>query len=172
MTTISPWIVTAEALAPFRLPQPPRPEGDPPPLPYLFDAEDQARGAFSLQLEASIRTAAMRKAGTPPFRLGRTQASNLYWTVAQLVAHHASGGCNLRPGDLLGTGTISGPDPGTFGSLLESSEGGKTPLSLPTGETRSFLQEGDELTLSGRAVADGYVAIGFGACSGIIAAGD
>lgn len=167
-TTISPWIVTPEALAPFRRAQAPRPEGDPPPLPYLLDEADQAAGALELDLYVAIRTEAMRTAGLPPHRLSRSAARHLYWTPAQLVAHHASNGCPLRPGDLLGTGTISGPDAGSQGSLLELSEGGKKPVTLPSGETRVFLEDHDELILSARAQADGYAAIGFGPCVGRI----
>ncbi|HWU49632.1 MAG TPA: fumarylacetoacetase [Asticcacaulis sp.] len=167
-TTISPWIVTPEALAPFRLAQAPRPNGDPAPLPYLWDEADQASGALKLDLTVAIQTEAMRAAGQAPHILSRSEARHLYWTPAQLVAHHASNGCNLRPGDLLGTGTISGPEDGSQGSLLELSMGGKKPVSLPNGETRAFLQDQDMLILSARAHADGYASIGFGPCVGRI----
>jgi len=167
-TTISPWIVTAEALAPFRIAQPPRAEGDPAPLPYLFDEADQRSGAFALELEVRLSSAAMRDQGLPPFVLSRGSATTMYWTMAQIVAHHASNGCNLQPGDLIGTGTLSGPDESGFGSLLEISQGGKKPLTLPAGETRTFLLDGDEVTLSATARADGHVPIGFGACSAVI----
>ncbi|MBC7167304.1 fumarylacetoacetase [Phenylobacterium sp.] len=169
MTTVSPWIITAEALAPFRTAQPKRPEGDPAPLPYLMDEADQASGAYALELEALIRTRAMREAGVPAHRLGKGSATNLYWTMAQLVTHHTVGGCDLRPGDLFGSGTISTPDDSGLGSLLELTRGGKEPLTLPNGETRTFLEDGDELILVGRAVAEGFVAIGFGPCSGVVA---
>ena len=169
MTTVSPWIVTAEALAPFRTAQAKRPEGDPTPLPYLMDETDQARGAYALELEVLIRTKAMREAGAPAHRLGRGPATNLYWTMAQLVTHHTVGGCDLRPGDLFGSGTISTPDHSGLGSLLELTRGGKEPITLPNGQTRTFLEDGDELILAGRAVAEGYVAIGFGPCSGVVA---
>ncbi|WP_375269674.1 fumarylacetoacetase [Phenylobacterium sp.] len=169
MTTVSPWIITAEALAPFRTAQPKRPEGDPAPLPYLMDEADQASGAYALELEALIRTRAMREAGVPAHRLGKGPATNLYWTMAQLVTHHTVGGCDLRPGDLFGSGTISTPDDSGLGSLLELTRGGKEPLTLPNGETRTFLEDGDELILVGRAVAEGFVAIGFGPCSGVVA---
>ncbi len=119
LTTVSPWIVTAEALTPFRIPQPPRPEGDPAPLPYLLDAEDQASGCFAIDLEVEIRTAQMRAAGLPAHPVARSRMADLYWTAAQLLAHHASNGCLMQAGDLLGTGTISGAEPGTAGSLLE-----------------------------------------------------
>ena len=169
LTTVSPWIVTAEALAPFRIAQPPRPEGDPAPLPYLRDADDQAKGAYAIALEATLTTAAMRAAGTAPHRLTAVQLSNMYWTVAQMVTHHASNGCDLHPGDLLGTGTISGPEAGTRGSLMEITGNGTEPVTLPSGETRRFLEDGDELTLSARAAANGFVPIGFGECRGTVA---
>jgi fumarylacetoacetase len=169
MTTVSPWIVTAEALAPFRISQPPRSIGDPAPLPYLHNAADQAQGAYAITLEVLIQTPAMRQAGLEPHRLSSGPASNLYWTLAQLVTHHASGGCNLTPGDLLGTGTISTLDDSGLGSLLELSRGGQRPIELPGGETRTFLQDGDMIGLAGRAVAEGYVKIGFGPCKGEIA---
>ncbi len=169
-TTLSPWIVTAEALAPFRIPQPPRPEGDPAPLPYLWDEADQAGGALALRLEAALTTARMRAEGAQPLRLARTRADALYWTPAQLVAHHTSNGCDLRPGDLLGTGTISGPDPDGCGSLLELTEAGQAPITLSTGETRCFLEDGDEVILSAAAQREGWRAIGFGPCRAIIEA--
>jgi fumarylacetoacetase len=169
-STISPWVVTAEALAPFRIAQPPRPAGDPAPLPYLLDADDQAHGALAIELEVSLSTAQMRGQGLAPLVLSRGPASNMYWTIAQIVAHHASNGCNLNPGDLLGTGTISGPASDSFGSLLEITQGGKTPLTLPTGETRSFLLDGDEIAFAARAAAPGRVPIGFGACRARIVA--
>ena len=168
MTTVSPWIVTAEALAPFRIAQPPRPQGDPRPMAYLWDEQDQASGAYGIGLEVLISTAKMREQGLAPVSLSRGPASNLYWTLAQLVAHHTVGGCDLRPGDLLGTGTISTPDESGLGSLLELTKGGAHPIPLPTGETRTFLQDGDELTIAARANADGRVSIGFGECRGVI----
>jgi fumarylacetoacetase len=169
LTTVSPWIVTSEALAPFRRPQPPRPSGDPAPLPYLWDAADQAGGAYAITLEASIRSARMRDQGLPPHRLSRASAAAvMYWTIAQLIAHHSSNGCNLRPGDLLGTGTLSEAAESGFGSLLEITQAGRRPVTLPSGETRTFLEDGDELALSATAAADGYVSIGFGPCSGIV----
>lgn len=163
-STISPWVVTADAMAPFRLPQPPRPEGDPSPLPYLTDAADQAHGALALTLEVFLLTERMRREGDAPFRLSTGPASNMYWTVNQIVTHHASNGCNLNPGDLLGTGTISAPDRSGFGSLLELSAGGKDPIRLPNGETRAFVEDGDEITLYATASAPGAVSIGFGEC--------
>jgi fumarylacetoacetase len=163
-TTVSPWIVTAEALAPYFIAQPPRPAGDPEPLDYLRDPEDQRRGALGLGLEVHLLTERMRASGEPPHRLSSGQASVMYWTVAQMVAHHASGGCNLRPGDLLGTGTLSGETRDSCGSLLEISGGGTDPLQLPNGESRCFLEDGDEVILTVRGARDGYATIGFGEC--------
>ncbi len=167
-TTISPWIVSPEALAPFRIAQAARPDGDPAPLDHLLDPADQAGGAYDIALEVTIATAAMRERGLPAHRLARSNARHLYWTAAQLVAHHASGGCNLRPGDLFGTGTISAPDEGGFGSLLETTNGGRKPIALPSGETRRFLEDGDEVTLTARCGREGYASIGFGACRATI----
>ena len=168
MTTVSPWIITADALAPFRVAQPSRPQGDPRPMAYLWDEQDQAAGAYGIELEVLLSTAKMREQGLTPVSLSRGPASNLYWTLAQLVAHHTVGGCDLRPGDLLGTGTISTPDDSGLGSLLELTKGGAQAITLPTGETRTFLQDGDELTIAARAQADGRVSIGFGECRGVI----
>lgn len=170
LTTVSPWLVTMEALAPFRIAQPPRPEGDPRPLPYLWDEADQRGGALSLDLEVRLSTEKMRAQGLPAERLSRGPASNMYWTIAQMVTHHASNGCEMNPGDLLGTGTISGPEHGTQGSLMEITRSGREKVTLPTGETRTFLEDGDELMLSGRFVAEGAVSIGFGPCTGIVQA--
>jgi len=163
-TTVSPWVITAEALAPFRVAQPTRPDGDPTPLPYLWDDADQRGGALGLELSVSLLTAAMRERGLPPHRLTTGPASNMYWTVAQIVTHHASNGCNLTPGDLLGTGTISAPTRDGFGSLFELTRNGAEPLTLPNGETRAFLETGDEVILTASASRDGYASIGFGAC--------
>ena len=168
-STVSPWVVTSAALAPFRVAQPPRPEGDPAPMPYLLDEEDQARGAYSIEMEVHLLTAKMRDAGLPPERLSKGPMTAMYWTAAQLVAHHTVGGCNLQPGDLLGTGTLSSESRDTFGSLLELSEGGKNPLTLSNGETRSFLEDGDEVIMTAHAVRDGFRSIGFGECRGRIA---
>jgi fumarylacetoacetase len=165
-TSISPWIVTPEALAPFRCPPPPRPEGDPRPLPYLWDNADQASGALDLEIEALLLTPAMRARGEAPFRLSQGTSRDLYWTPAQLVAHHASNGCNLQPGDLLGSGTISGTAPGSYGSLLELTRGGREPIGLPGGEERRFLEDGDEVILRARARREGFASIGLGECRG------
>jgi fumarylacetoacetase len=169
-STVSPWVVTPEALAPFWQPQPRRPEGDPAPLAYLWNEEDQQYGALGIELEASLSSAMMREAGFGPHRLSRGPASNMYWTVAQIITHHASNGCNLRPGDLLGTGTISGPGRDSCGSLLEITRGGAEPIALPTGETRTFLEDGDEVILSAHARRDGFVQIGFGECRAVVLA--
>jgi len=168
-STVSPWVVTSTALAPFRVAQPPRPQGDPAPLPYLLDADDQAHGAFAIQMEVRLLTARMREAGSPPERLSKGPMTAMYWTAAQLVAHHSVNGCNLRPGDLLGTGTLSSETRDTFGSLLELSNGGKEPIALSNGETRSFLEDGDEVIMTAHAVRDGFRTIGFGECRGRIA---
>lgn len=165
-TTVSPWVVTVEALAPFRRPQSPRPAGDPRPLPYLWDDDDQQQGAFDIIIEAYIATEAMRAKGLPPHRVTVSNLKHLYWTVAQMVAHHTCGGCNLRPGDLFGSGTISAPEPSGFGSMRELSQDGQSPLVLPTGETRSYIQDGDEVILRARAERDGFAPIGFGDCGG------
>jgi fumarylacetoacetase len=167
-TTVSPWVVTSEALAPFRIAQPPRPKGDPRPLDYLWDPQDQAGGAFAIELEVSLSTARMRGAGLPPQRLSLGHARHMYWTVAQILAHHASNGCELRPGDLLGTGTISAPERDGFGSLLELTRGGAEPIALKGGETRAFLEDGDEVIMTAKAQAPGAVPIGFGACRATI----
>jgi fumarylacetoacetase len=168
ITTISPWIVTPEALAPFRMPQPARPDGDAAPMAYLTDAADQQTGALDVTLEVLLRTEEMRNSGLPPHRLSIASTTALYWTVAQMVTHHASGGCDLRPGDLFGTGTISASGSDGYGSLLEITEGGRRPLTLPSGETRRFLLDGDEITLRGRAMRDGAAPIGFGPCVGTV----
>ena len=167
-STLSPWVVTIAALAPFRTALQ-RPAGDPQPLPYLHAAADLQHGALDIQLEAWLQTAAMRTAGQPAVRLSNGNAAEAaYWTPAQLVAHHTSGGCNLQPGDLLGSGTLSGPLPGQAGSLLEQSQGGKQPITLPNGETRSFLADGDTLSLRGFCARPGARRIGLGGCSGTV----
>lgn len=170
-TTISPWVVTAEAMAPFRIPQAARPPGDPSPLPYLENQLDQSHGGLNVVLEVELTTAAMREKGLAATRLSAGPASNMYWTVGQIVTHHASNGCNLNPGDLLGTGTISAPTRDGFGSLLELSNGGTSPIELPSGETRTFLQDGDEVALCATASAPGFVSIGFGECRAVIVTG-
>jgi fumarylacetoacetase len=165
-STVSPVIVTAEALAPYRVAQAARPDGDPRPLPYLMDDGDQAAGAFDIVLEALILTEAMRARNLPPHRLAASNARHLYWTVAQMVTHHSCGGCNLEPGDLIGTGTISAPD--SVGSMLELTRGGREPVTLPSGETRRFLDDGDEVIFRAFARREAFVQIGFGECRGKI----
>jgi fumarylacetoacetase len=146
---------------------PPRPAGDPAPLPYLSDASDAAHGGLGISLEVTLLTARMRDAGDAPHVLSRGEAAAaMYWSAAQIVAHHSSNGCNLTPGDLIGTGTLSVAESSGLGSQLEISQGGKAPLSLANGEQRSFLEDGDELTLSARCSAEGAVPIGFGRCVG------
>jgi fumarylacetoacetase len=167
-TSISPWVVTAEALAPFRSAQPARPEGDPKPLDYLFDEQDQQHGALDIELEVLLLTAQMKQQGLAPQRLALSNTLNMYWTVAQMVTHHSVNGCTLQPGDLFGTGTLSGPQAGQFGSLLEMTEGGKQAIELASGETRTFLQAGDEVILKARCRKDGEVSIGFGECRGVV----
>ena len=169
LSTISPWVITPEALAPFRIAQAARPEGDPRPLPHLWDERDQAGGALDLQLEVFLTSRQMRDAGLGPMRLSLTNSAYLYWTPAQMLAHHTSTGCNLQPGDLFGTGTISGTSPDSYGSLLEMSGGGKQPFALPTGETRTFLEDGDEIVFHAHAKRDGFASIGFGECRGRVA---
>jgi fumarylacetoacetase len=168
LTSVSHWVITAEALAPFRVAQPPRPEGDPAPLLYLSDAGDAAQGALDVALSVHIASQAMRDAGMAPHRLSRGTATVMYWTVAQMIAHHTSNGYDLHPGDLLGTGTISGPTPDSHGSLMELTAGGTAPITLPTGGERRFLEDGDMLTLSASASREGFRTIGFGECYGMI----
>lgn len=163
-TSISAWVVTTEALAPFRVPAATRPEGDPAPLPHLFDANDQADGAVQIEIDAYLLTAQMRKNKQSAYRLSRSNAASLYWTPAQMLAHHTSNGSFLQNGDLLGTGTISGPDESSMGSLLEISRGGQVPLLLPSGEERRFLADGDEVTMSAHCHRQGFRSIGFGTC--------
>ena len=167
-TTISPWVVTLDALEPYRVPAATRPEGDPKPLPYLWSEQDQARGGFDINLEVWIATAKMRAAGEAPVRVSRGNMKDLYWTLAQMVTHHASNGCNLRPGDLMATGTVSGPTPESVGSLLERTKRGAEPLVLPNGEQRKFLEDGDEVILKGWCEREGYPRIGFGECRGVV----
>ncbi|WP_308515627.1 fumarylacetoacetase [Sphingomonas flavescens] len=171
LTSVSAWVVSPQALAPFRKAMPPRPEGDPAPLPYLSDAVDQASGGLQIQLEVTLTTGRMRAEGTAPHVLSRGSAdAAMYWSAAQIVAHHSANGCNLQPGDLIGTGTLSTDSENGLGSLLEISQGGKRPVDLPTGETRTFLENGDEITLKAWCESDGAVRIGFGECVGRVVA--
>jgi fumarylacetoacetase len=167
-STLSPWVVTMEALAPFRAPFA-HPVGDPQPLPYLDSPSNRAAGALDIHLEAWLQTTAMRAAHAKPVRLSTGNAREAaYWTPSQLVTHHSVGGCNLRPGDLFGSGTLSGPGPGQSGSLVEMTQGGAKPIVLPNGETRTFLADGDMLTLRGWCERLGAKRIGFGECVGVI----
>ncbi|MFK0086819.1 fumarylacetoacetase [Pseudomonas sp. NPDC090755] len=168
ISTVSPWVVTAEALAPFRCAQPTRPEGDPQPLAYLLDPRDQAEGAFDIELEVLLLTERMREQNLPAHRLTLSNTLSMYWTVAQMVAHHSVNGCQLQPGDLFGSGTLSGAQSGQFGSLLEITQGGKEPVQLASGEVRKFLEDGDEIILRARCVREGVASIGFGECRGKI----
>ena len=166
VTSVSPWVVTPEALEPFRCALPARAEGDPQPLPYLYDEQDQQQGALDIELEVLLLTERMRDKGLPAQRIGLSSTRNMYWTVAQMVAHHSVNGCSLQPGDLFGSGTLSGSTPESLGSLLEITQGGKEALQLPGGETRTFLEDGDEIVLKARCRREGYAPIGFGECRG------
>jgi fumarylacetoacetase len=168
-TTISPWIVTLEALEPYRVPWS-RPAEDPQPLGYLDAPDLRRRGAIDMQLEVWLQSAAMRRAGRAPCRLSHSNFKDAYWNIAQMLAHHTVNGCNLQPGDLLGTGTQSGPQAGQAGSLLELSDGGKQPLTLPDGETRRFLEDGDEVIMRGWCERAGSPRVGFGELSGRVLA--
>jgi fumarylacetoacetase len=167
-TSVSPWVVPMAALAPFRVPAKLRPSDDPSPLDYLFDATDQYTGAIDLILEAWILTPAMRAAGQPPHRLSQANMRDLWWTPAQLIAHHTSNGCNLLPGDLVATGTVSGPADESAGCLLELTVGGKQPIGLPNGETRTSLEDGDEVILRGFCRREGFPDISLGECRGLV----
>lgn len=166
-STLSPWMVTLDALAPFRVPFT-RPAGDPQPLAYLDSPANRAQGAISIELEVWLQTAQMRAAGHAGDRLSRSNCRDAYWTLAQLVAHHTVNGCNLRAGDLLGSGTLSGPEPAQGGSMMELSAGGQRPLTLSNGESRSWLEDGDTVMLRGYAERDGFRRIGFGECRGTV----
>ncbi len=167
-TSLSPWVVTMEALAPFRTGAFVRAEGDPAPLPYLFDHSDREHGGLDLWLEVSLLSVRMREAGIGPVVLGRSNFRDLYWTMAQMLTHHASNGCNLRPGDLLASGTVSGADKTARGCLLELTSRGKDPVTLPTGEQRRFLEDEDEIILRGFCEREGFRRIGLGICRGAI----
>jgi len=166
-TTVSPWIVTLEALAPYRV-EWTRPAADPQPLPYLDSPDTRARGALDVQIETWLETAQMRASGATPARLSHSSMKHAYWTIGQMVAHHTVNGCNLQPGDLFGSGTLSGPTPGEEGSLLELSAGGKRAVALDNGETRSFLEDGDCVILRAWCERDGCARIGFGGCMGTV----
>jgi fumarylacetoacetase len=172
-TSISPWIITLEALAPFRTARAARPAGDPEPLPHLEGAADRVSGGISLTVEVWLTSAKMRSEGKQPLRLSRASFADMYWTFGQMIAHHTSNGCNLRPGDLLGSGTVSGAAKDSRGCLLELTSRGTEPVKLPTGEERKFLIDGDEVILKGYCepqLDKGRTArrIGLGECRGLI----
>jgi len=167
-TSISPWVVTAEALAPFRTAAFQRPAGDPAPLPYLFSTDDQVRGGLDLEMEVYLSTARMRSEHAKPHRITLTNFRHMYWTFAQMVAHHTSNGCNLRPGDLVASGTVSGPTDDSRACYSEITDRGTQPITLPNGEQRSWLVDGDEITFRAQANRAGYASIGFGECKGRI----
>jgi fumarylacetoacetase len=167
MTTISPWIVSLEALEPFRTGWS-RPIGDPAPLPYLDLGESASHAAIDIELEVSLRTTAMMERDLPRAVLSRSNYRDAYWTIAQMIAHHTMGGCNLHPGDLLGTGTLSGPSRSEGGCLMELTEGGQNPIRLPNGEVRSYLEDGDEVSLRASCTHNGARRIGFGTCTGLV----
>ena len=167
-TTISPWIVTLEALAPFRCPAFSRLETDPLPLKYLYSPLDTQLGGINLTVEVLLSSAQMREQKMPPLRLSQASFQQMYWTIAQMLTHHTSNGCNLRPGDLLASGTVSGAESSSQGSLLEITRRGSQPIKLPTDESRSFLEDGDEVILRGYCEQQDYIRIGFGECRGQI----
>lgn len=169
-TTISPWVVTFDALEPYRVPAFERPAGDPSPLPYLDSPDNRRRGGIDVKVEVLLTTARMRKEGLPPHRLSLGTMAELYWTLAQMFTHHTSNGCNLQPGDLFASGTISGPGKDARGCMLELTWRGSEPLTLPTGETRKFLEDGDEVIMRGYCEGPGTARIGFGECRGFIVA--
>ena len=167
-TSISPWVVTMDALAPFRAPAFDRPAGDPAPLPYLSTPENESGGAVAITLEVRLQSASMRAHGEAPMAVSRTSFTHMYWTLAQLVTHHAMGGCNLRPGDLLASGTVSGPTKGERGCMLELTWRGAEPLTLPGGETRAFLEDGDLVEMAAWCESRGARRIGFGTVRGVV----
>ncbi len=167
-TSISPWVVTLDALAPFRTCAFERAKGDPAPLPHLFSLEDQQNGGIDMTVEVFLSSEQMRREGYTAMRLSRGNFRDMYWTIAQMLAHHTSNGCNLRPGDLLASGTVSGKSNESFGCLLELGARGLGPIQLPTGEMRSFLEDGDEVVLRAICQSSRAVRIGFGECRGLI----
>ena len=166
-STISPWVVTLEALAPYRVPFT-RPDGDPQPLPYLDSEANRAGGSLDIQLQVGLLTDKMRTAGQTDAQICRTSYRHAYWTVAQMVTHHTINGCNLQPGDMFGSGTLSGPTLDQAGALIELTQGGKTPVALPNGESRTFLEDGDAVVIRGWCEKDGAARIGFGECWGTV----
>ncbi|MEP6999804.1 MAG: fumarylacetoacetase [bacterium] len=168
-TSVSPWLITLDALAPFRAPAFTRAHGDPTALPYLLDETNERAGGFAITLEVLVSSVLMREQGLPPMRVSLGTFTSMYWTVAQLLTHHASNGCNLLPGDLIASGTVSGETNESRGCLLERTWRGTEPLTLPTGESRKFLEDGDEVIMRGWCEREGYRRIGFGECRGIVA---
>ena len=166
-STLSPWVVTLEALAPYRVAFT-RPEGDPQPLPYLDSDANRNGGAFDIQLQVGLQTAQMRAAGEADASICRTSYRHAYWTVAQMVTHHTVNGCNLQPGDLFGSGTLSGPTLDQAAALIELTTGGKNPVALPNGEQRTWLEAGDSVVLRGWCEKAGAARIGFGECVGTV----
>ena len=164
-------MVTWDALAPFRTRSFPRDASDPEPLPYLSDPLDREHGGLDVTIEVYLRSTRMRAQGLAPARVSHGNASDLYWTAAQLLTHHSSNGCNLQPGDLLGSGTVSGPTKDSRGCLLELTWRGTEPLQLPSGEERRFLEDGDEVVLRAHCAREGFARIGFGECAGTITSG-
>jgi len=171
-TTISPFVVTMEALAPFRTPAFKREEGDPAPLDYLADETNEKFGGIDINLEVFIQTEKMRNENIEPHLLSRSNMKDLYWTIGQMLTHHASNGCNLQTGDLIATGTISGKEKSERGSMLELSWRGTEPIELPSGEQRRFLEDGDEIIMKGYCEREGFRRIGFGECRGRILPAD
>jgi fumarylacetoacetase len=169
-TSLSPWVITMDALEPFRVAGPSRGADDPPPARNLDPGEGRERAGLDLRLEVRLSTARMREAGLAPQVVSRSSARYLYWTFAQMVAHHTSNGCNLRPGDLIASGTVSGPTRESRGCLLELTWRGTQPLALPSGEQRRFLEDGDDVVFRGWCEREGAVRIGLGECAGTVAA--
>ncbi len=167
-TTISPFVISLEALAPFRTAAFARAEDDPKPLPYLTDTENEKSGGFDIALDVLLVTEKMSKEKSEPILLSRSNLKDLYWTIAQMLTHHSSNGCNIRQGDLMATGTVSGPDKSERGCLLELTWRGIEPIELPNGETRRFLEDGDEVIMRGSCSKEGFKRIGFGDCRGVI----
>ncbi len=167
MTSVSPWVVTLEALAPFRIPGPVRPEGDPAPLPHFVGKRDQAAGGLDLGMEVLFLTPKMRAEGAAPARIVNTNFQHMYWTLGQMLTHHASNGCNLRPGDVMASGTCSGPTDDSRACMSEITRG-REPITLPNGETRLWLQDGDEVIFRARANKAGAASLGFGECRGVV----
>ena len=167
-TSVSPWVVTVDALAPFRVPAMQRPDEDPRPLDYLVDSDDQSEGGLDVRLQVLLSTTQMRIEGQDAVEIITSNARYLYWTPAQMIAHHTVNGCNLQAGDLIGTGTISGPTREQLSSMLELTSAGTRPITLPNGDRRSFLLDGDQVIFRGRCEREGFASIGFGSCVGLI----